>query len=91
MKRFVLCLSLMVAASCVWSQRPKSIVPMADPFILVDGDTYYAYGTHNADGIEYYTSTDLQVWRPGSLALKKANTSEERWFWAPEVYHIGDQ
>ena len=25
-------------------------VPLADPFILLDNGTYYAYGTHSADG-----------------------------------------
>ena len=68
----------------------KSQVPLADPFILLDGDTYYAYGTHAADGIEVYTSTDLQTWTLGGLALDKRNTTATQWFWAPEVYKRGD-
>ena len=69
----------------------KSQVPLADPYILLDGDTYYAYGTNDANGIRCYTSDDLRVWRYEGLALNKANTTETQWFWAPEVYHIGDK
>ena len=89
MKRLTLFLLLTMAIIGVaQSQSPKSIVPLADPYILLDGETYYAYGTHAADGIEYWTSTDLQVWTYGGLALSKANTTEQRWFWAPEVYKM---
>ena len=69
----------------------KSEVPLADPYILLEGDTYYAYGTNDADGIRCYTSNDLRVWKYEGLALNKANTTETKWFWAPEVYHIGDK
>jgi beta-xylosidase len=69
----------------------KSQVPLADPYILLDGDTYYAYGTNDANGIRCYTSDDLRVWKYEGLALNKANTTETQWFWAPEVYHIGDK
>ena len=69
------------------SQEDRRI-PLADPFILLDGDTYYAYGTHNRNGIEYYTSTNLKEWRYGGLALHKRDSYGEKWFWAPEVYHI---
>lgn len=65
----------------------KSIVPLADPYILLDGDTYYAYGTHNADGIEVWVSDNLKEWEYKGLALDKSNTTETQWFWAPEVYH----
>jgi xylan 1,4-beta-xylosidase len=35
-----------------------------DPNVLVDGDTYYMYGTgrHSDTGIEVYKSTDLKQW-----------------------------
>lgn len=89
MRRLSLFLLLAVCSLLVaYSQLPKSIVPLADPYILLDGDTYYAYGTHASDGIEYWTSTDLQGWTYGGLALSKTNTSEQRWFWAPEVYEM---
>lgn len=67
-----------------------SQVPLADPFIMLDGDTYYAYGTHSDNGIEVYTSSDLRSWTSKGLALNKRNTSETKWFWAPEVYRIGN-
>jgi len=69
----------------------KSEVPFADPYILLQDGVYYAYGTYSDDGIEVYTSTDLQTWQPRGLALHKKDTKETHWFWAPEVYHIGDK
>lgn len=64
-------------------------VPLADPFILLSGDTYYAYGTHSDRGIEVYTSDDLLTWTPRGLALDKRDVWGDRWFWAPEVYALG--
>ena len=69
----------------------KSQVPLADPYILLDGGKYYAYGTHDGDGIHCYSSDDLRSWRDEGQALNKSNTTETQWFWAPEVYHIGDR
>ena len=69
----------------------KSQVPLADPYILLDGGKYYAYGTHDANGICCYSSDDLRAWKYEGLALNKTNTTETRWFWAPEVYHVGDK
>ncbi|MBO4549386.1 MAG: family 43 glycosylhydrolase, partial [Bacteroidaceae bacterium] len=71
-----------------FAEGGKSQVPLADPYILLDGDTYYAYGTNDANGIRCYTSNDLRVWKYEGLALNKNNTSETKNFWAPEVYHI---
>ena len=65
-------------------------VPLADPYILVDEGKYYAYGTHNANGIEVYESNDLNYWYLDGLALDKANCTEKVNFWAPEVYRRGD-
>ena len=80
---FICCCLTAIYAS---AQTAQSQVPLADPYILLDGDTYYAYGTNNANGIEYWKSSDLQNWVYGGLALSKANTTEKQWFWAPEVY-----
>ncbi|MBO4549886.1 MAG: hypothetical protein J5733_04070, partial [Bacteroidaceae bacterium] len=49
----------------------KSQVPLADPYILLDGGTYYAYGTNDANGIRCYTSDDLRTWKYEGLALNK--------------------
>lgn len=62
---------------------------LADPFILLHNNTYYAYGTNADEGIEVYTSDDLLTWRKNTeLALHKNDSWGEKWFWAPEVYHI---
>lgn len=63
-------------------------IRLADPFILLDNGTYYAYGTHNRNGIEFYTSEDLKNWRFGGLALHKQDSYGEKWFWAPEVHLV---
>lgn len=60
-------------------------LPLADPFVMLQGDTYYAYGTHSDDGIEVYTSNDLLTWKYEGLALDKKDSWGDRWFWAPEV------
>lgn len=69
----------------------QSQLPLADPYILTDGDYYYAYGTSSDNGIVYYSSTDLVNWVYGGLALNKNNTNETKWFWAPEVYKFNDK
>lgn len=73
---------------CIQAEGGKSQVPLADPYILLDGNTYYAYGTNDANGIRCYTSDDLRTWKYDGLALHKDNTTETQWFWAPEVYRI---
>lgn len=65
-----------------------SQVPLADPYILLDNGKYYAYGTHDANGIRCYSSDDLRAWKDEGRALDKANTTETQWFWAPEVYNV---
>lgn len=68
-----------------------SEIKMADPFILNDTSSseYYLYGTHFANGIGVYSSKDLVHWAYRGLALDKANTTEIKNFWAPEVYLLG--
>ncbi len=85
-----LILFLIVALSAQ-AEEQKSQLPLADPYILLDGGKYYIYGTHDADGICCYSSDDLKTWKPEGQALNAANTTETRWFWAPEVYHLGDK
>ena len=55
-------------------------VPFGDPFIMLHGGTYYAYGTNADDGIEVYTSDDLQTWKYKGMALEKKNVWADRWF-----------
>ena len=66
-------------------------VEFADPFIMLDGDTYYAYGTRGNRGIEVYTSSDLKEWKHAGLALDINDSYAVRWFWAPEIYKVGDR
>ena len=72
-------------------------VPFADPFILSDNGTYYLYGTHSGRGIEVLVSKNLEKWSPppghgpGYLALDKDNSFGGKWFWAPEVYRVGNR
>lgn len=81
-------LSSVMLGSCTGKKAyDYDIIPLADPYILLDNGTYYAYGTYAADGIAYFTSKNLKDWEYGGLALSKENTSEDRWFWAPEVYN----
>ena len=67
-----------------------SEVFFGDPFILLHNGVYYAYGTASSDGIEVYTSNDLLTWKAPErkLALHKNDVYANRWFWAPEVYHV---
>lgn len=74
--------------SATHAEGGKSQVPLADPCILLDNGTYYAYGTNAGNGIQCYASDDLRSWELKGLALHMDNTTETRWFWAPEVYHL---
>ena len=75
---------------------PKLLVPLADPFILLHNNLYYAYGTGADNGIEVMTSDDLKVWKRAAgtksgLALHKDDSYGNKWFWAPEVYFVNDK
>lgn len=65
-----------------------------DPFVLQEGDTYYAYATNgNGKQVQTLTSKDLVHWKPGPDALPRV---AEKWAyngatWAPEVMKIGDR
>ena len=57
----------------------------ADPYVLIDKDTYYVYTT-GCSGIRIYKTQDLKKF---SLYTSKAlaDTSDYTCFWAPEVYY----
>ena len=94
----ILCLFVVVLTGCGGGgtsgseyvpPKTERLVRFGDPFIMLFENTYYAYGTNAENGIEVYTSDDLKVWeRVAALALNKSNTTEDRWFWAPEVYFV---
>lgn len=91
-----LSLMLLVFASCKKAKTSEfeynMPVLLGDPNILLHDNVYYAYGTNASDGIEVYTSDDLQTWKKSpNLALHKNDTWASRWFWAPEVYYIASK
>lgn len=72
---------------------PATNIFFGDPFVLLDGDTYYMYGTSSDAGIEVYKSNDLKNWEgpvgaTSGFALHEDDVYGDQWFWAPEVYHI---
>ncbi len=93
-----LLLAILSIPSCstgtMLAERPVDALslPVADPFILYEDGAYYLYGTGAANGIAVYVSRDLHNWnREPDLALHKKDSYGEKWFWAPEVYHVGDK
>lgn len=86
------CTSIATSTSTEVSKE-INLVPLADPFILLYNDTYYAYGTGSEDGIEVMISEDLIYWQKvknerHGLALHKDDSFGDKWFWAPEVYYV---
>lgn len=87
LKKLLLLLCILSAGYASASDR----IPLADPFILYENGLYYAYGTGSDQGIPVYVSRDLRTWTPRGLALHKKNTNIPRFFWAPEVYKVGNE
>lgn len=83
MKKILLYLMLFCCISSF-----AAAVPLADPFILLHENKYYAYGTYAVDGIAVFVSDDLKTWEPAGLALSKENVWGNHSFWAPEVYKV---
>lgn len=67
-------------------------VVLADPTVLVDGKTYYLYGTSGVDsnlGFPYCKSENLSDWKDSyrlALARIDGNIFGTKWFWAPQVF-----
>lgn len=91
MKLFALILS--IASMGDTSAATTENVCLADPTILVDGNTYYLYGTsRNSDmGFECYHSTDLVNWEGPVKVLKKGDAFGNQGFWAPQVVKVGNK
>lgn len=65
-------------------------LPIADPFVMLYNNKYYAYGTGGTvnEGFACFSSDDLKNWKRERQALS-ADDSYGKWgFWAPEVYYI---
>ncbi len=66
----------------------EACFPIADPYILLFNNKYYAYGTRTK-GFEVFISDDLKHWRRGNrLALDPEDSWGTKWYWAPEVYYV---
>ena len=82
---------IVVDTIIVDANNTQSDILLADPFILNDGDYYYAYGTYDVGkGFGAYKSKDLYIWQWVGNVLLKENTYASGKFWAPEVYKIDD-
>ena len=76
-------------------QNPVVTNNFPDPFILKEGDTYYAYSTNsNSRNVPLVTSTDLINWERGRdvmpVLASWVNLSPSN-VWAPEVMKVGDE
>lgn len=72
-----------------------SQIHFRDPYVLLDGDTYYLYGTRGANcwgednGLDCYTSKDLINWQgPFEVFRKPEGFWADRNYWAPECHKI---
>ena len=78
------------------SELKENALMLADPYILLYEGVYYAYGTMSESGIVVYKSEDLKTWekaagKTNGLALNKKDSYADKWFWAPEVYHVNNK
>ena len=48
-------------------------------------------GSAGAETADVFTSDDLVHWTPAGRALDQANSYGDHWFWAPEIYKVGDR
>jgi beta-xylosidase len=96
-RRVLVLLGLLALAGCGGGKHATFSNPVLaqdfpDPFVLRDGDTYYAYATNGNDKqVQTATSKDLVHWTPGPDALPHV---APKWgynnaTWAPEVMRIG--
>ena len=71
---------------------------LRDPFILLEKDTYYLYGTRSetawddhADGFDCYKSEDLENWEgPIEIFHRPNGFWADRCYWAPECVRYRD-
>lgn len=72
-----------------------------DPFIMLDGDTYYLTGTTppywngRSRGVKLWKSKDLLRWEDLGFILHRFVASKKDWFcdywWAPEIHKKNDK
>lgn len=104
MNRLAMFVVALLTAMSVYAQEhdksskdgTEKVIPFADPFILYEDGLYYLYGTGSDNGITVVVSKDMKTWSwpegdNTHLALHKDDSYGNYWFWAPEVYHVGDR
>ncbi len=74
-------------------QNPVLKTDFADPGVLKDGDTYYAYATNTVGrNVQVARSTDLVEWDVLTDAMPVLpDWTRPNFTWAPEVMKIGDK
>ncbi len=72
-------------------------INIRDPFILLDGDKYYMYGSRGYElwgkctGLDVYVSDDLDEWSDPIVAFESFDGFwADRNYWAPEVHKYKD-
>lgn len=73
-------------------------IHIRDPFILLEGEKYYLYGSRGHEtwglctGLDVYVSDDLEEWSaPTEVFTKPENFWADRHFWAPEVHKYNEK
>ena len=83
-----------VCQSLLGNQSGGPVYPFdfPDPFVLVSGGTYYAYGTNSTSGnIQMMESSDLMTWHPLGDALPNLpGWARPDFTWAPAVLQLGN-
>lgn len=71
----------------------RTDINIRDPYVLLDGDRYYLYGTRGetcwgkADGFDVYVSDDLENWSDAHEVFHNDGTFwADMNYWAPEVH-----
>ena len=73
-------------------------IHIRDPFVLVDDNKYYLYGSRASEasdicfGLDVYVSDDLENWsEPTEVFTRPENFWSDRNYWAPEVHKYKDE
>lgn len=73
-------------------------VNIRDPYMFLEGNHYYLYGTRSAtcwsqaDGFDCYRSRDGEEWEgPFEIFRRPEGFFADRNYWAPECYRIGGE
>ena len=80
-KAFIASVSVSVAGLCAAVEAvPTATLGFADPFVLLENGTYYAYGTYAGDGIAVAVSKGRVFWDPDyAVGYALADKPEGPW------------